>query len=66
MRAMSPCYECADRYAGCHSVCERYLEYKQKFSAYHEEVQRAREHEHVRKSDSDQRRYYQSLMKKRK
>ncbi len=24
------CYECPDREVGCHSKCERFLEYKQK------------------------------------
>ena len=23
-----PCLNCKDRYIGCHSVCEKYLEYK--------------------------------------
>ena len=26
----SPCYECPDRRAGCHSECEKYKEYQAK------------------------------------
>ena len=25
-----PCYNCNDRHAGCHSECEKYLEYRVK------------------------------------
>ena len=26
-KVMSPCYKCEDRVVGCHSRCEKYLEY---------------------------------------
>ena len=25
----SPCKDCKDRYLGCHSKCEKYIEYKE-------------------------------------
>ena len=31
-----PCYQCADRHAGCHSECSRYTEYKAKVDKIHE------------------------------
>lgn len=25
---MPPCYDCSDRAAGCHSTCEKYIEWR--------------------------------------
>lgn len=30
MVALIPCKDCPDRYPSCHSVCEKYAEYKQR------------------------------------
>ncbi len=32
---LSPCKECKDRRAGCHSECEKYKEYKQTLYEFH-------------------------------
>jgi hypothetical protein len=39
----SPCKDCPDRKSGCHTVCERYKEFKEQ--TYKEYVQRFRENE---------------------
>ena len=28
LNGKTPCFECNDRRIGCHSICKRYLEYK--------------------------------------
>lgn len=37
----SSCYNCKDRYVGCHSKCDRYKEFK---------IKKAEENESIRKS----------------
>jgi hypothetical protein len=39
----SPCKDCPDRKSGCHTVCERYKEFKEQ--THEEYVQRFRENE---------------------
>lgn len=39
----SPCKDCPDRKPGCHTVCERYKEFKEQ--THEEYVQRFRENE---------------------
>ena len=39
----SPCKDCHDRKSGCHTVCERYKEFKEQ--THEEYVQRFRENE---------------------
>lgn len=33
----SPCKDCPDRYVGCHSKCNKYIDYKLKLEKYKEE-----------------------------
>lgn len=39
----SPCKDCPDRKSGCHTVCEKYKEFKEQ--THEEYVQRFRENE---------------------
>lgn len=39
----APCKDCPDRYPGCHSKCERYLELRARLDARNEQRRKARE-----------------------
>lgn len=41
-RPQGPCYKCADREIGCHSTCEKYIEYQADNELYKEMVRMAR------------------------
>ena len=43
---IAPCKDCKDRHIGCHSKCEKYLEYKK-------EVQKAKHREKIDKKIED-------------
>lgn len=34
----TPCRDCKDRVVGCHSVCDRYMEWKKEVEAYNAKV----------------------------
>lgn len=36
MKPQSPCYNCKNRKANCHSNCDDYLAYKQELNEYNE------------------------------
>ena len=43
---IAPCKDCKDRHVGCHSKCEKYLEYKK-------ELQKAKHQEKIDKKIED-------------
>ena len=43
---IAPCKDCKDRHIGCHSKCEKYLEYKK-------ELQKAKHREKIDKKIED-------------
>ena len=43
MRTESKCLNCTDRYRGCHMVCEKYKEYKEKLAYIKQKKQEDRE-----------------------
>ena len=43
---IAPCKDCKDRHVGCHSKCEKYLEYKK-------ELQKAKHREKIDKKIED-------------
>lgn len=43
---IAPCKDCKDRHVGCHSKCEKYLEYKK-------ELQKAKHQEKINKKIED-------------
>ena len=62
----TPCYGCPDRTVepnNCHEICEKYLAYQRDTKAYRAKVQRARDHDHVPRSEADQKRWRQTLMR---
>lgn len=43
MKVKSPCYKCEDREVGCHSKCERYIDFSTKHQEENEAIRRAKE-----------------------
>lgn len=41
----SPCKDCVDREIGCHSVCEKYIQYLKEKDEYNKKVSNARKKE---------------------
>lgn len=39
-RPHCPCRDCTQRFVGCHSVCEGYIDYKDKAIRYNEIIKR--------------------------
>lgn len=66
MRSMSPCRDCPDRCPGCHSKCEKYLAYKLDTKAYRETVKQAKDHEHQPRTESDIKRWNETLKRRGK
>ena len=54
------CYNCADRYVGCHKTCESYLREKTKIEERNKRIQRVKQDEHVLCD------YYREQRKRRK
>lgn len=44
MRTTSPCFNCSDRSMGCHSICEKYTDWKAEHEAKRE-IERQRKEE---------------------
>ena len=38
----SPCYNCPDRYVGCHGKCDKYKQFKIKLEEFNEKQKNAR------------------------
>lgn len=41
----SPCKDCVDREIGCHSTCEKYINFQREREAYNKKVREARKKE---------------------
>lgn len=35
-----PCYKCKDRKVGCHSTCQRYIEFRKALDAANEKIRK--------------------------
>lgn len=42
-----PCFNCEDRKAGCHSVCEKYIAYRKELDEFNAKVAEAKNREYA-------------------
>ena len=57
----APCKDCPDRKVGCHSTCEKYLEFRKERDELNETIQKQRDKEYAEFT-----RYMQALKEKQK
>lgn len=61
----SPCYNCAERYTGCHSGCAKYIEWRAEVQKQSDAINDRKNFERASKSDKSQRDYYKYLKRGR-
>jgi hypothetical protein len=65
-RVLSPCYKCSDRSVGCHSVCERYKQYRKEVDKIREQYRHDRNLDYTEYQKTRRDQYAHATIKNRK